>query len=106
MPGGSKKGGGLKVGSAYKMKYNKSSFPFKTDPVKKAKRLVRNNVANTTIDAPGAKGVSEKKKDNSIKKIIKADKLLKKAGYTLDQREQATGAGGYKTAMDWATKKR
>ena len=34
MPGRSKKGGGLEVGSAYKMKYNKSSFPFKTDPTK------------------------------------------------------------------------
>tara|TARA_R110002020_G_scaffold94645_1_gene227517 strand:+ start:223 stop:519 length:297 start_codon:yes stop_codon:yes gene_type:complete len=31
MPGGSKKGGGLEVGSAYKMKYNKSSFPFKSE---------------------------------------------------------------------------
>ena len=35
MPGGSKKGGGLEVGSAYKMKYNKSSFPFKSSDNKK-----------------------------------------------------------------------
>ena len=34
MPGGSKKGGGLEVGSAYKMKYKKSSFPFKSSPAK------------------------------------------------------------------------
>ena len=102
MPGGSKKGGGLEVGSAYKMKYNKSSFPFKTDPVKKAKRLVKNNVANTTVDGGG----KDSKFDKSNKKIMKANELLKKAGYTLDQREQATGAGGYKAAMDWATQKK
>ena len=101
MPGGNKKGGGLEVGSAYKMKYNKSSFPFKTDPVKKAKRLVRNNVANTTVDGGG----DESKFDKSNKKIIRANNLLMEAGYTLEQREQATGASGYKAAMDWATKK-
>ena len=102
MPKGSKKGGGLEVGAAYKMKYNKSSFPFKTDPVKKAKRLVRKNVKHTTIDSPNA---DESKFDKSNKKIIRANNLLMEAGYTLEQREQATGAGGYKAAMDWATKK-
>ena len=101
MPEGSKKGGGLEVGSAYKMKYNKSSFPFKTDPIKKAKRLVKNNVANTTVDGGG----DEFMFDKSNKKIIKANEILKKAGYTLEQREQATGAGGYKAAMDWTKSK-
>ena len=89
------------MSTPYKMKYNKSSFPFKTDPVKKAKRLVKNNVANTTVDGGG----DESKFDKSNKKIIKANELLKKAGYTLEEREQATGAGGYKAAMNWATKK-
>tara|TARA_R110000824_G_scaffold265160_1_gene454051 strand:+ start:284 stop:541 length:258 start_codon:yes stop_codon:yes gene_type:complete len=84
------------------MKYNKLSFPFKIDPVKKAKRLVRNNVANTTVDGGG----DESKFDKSNKKIIKANKLLKKAGYNQKQIEQATGAGGYNAAMNWATKKK
>ena len=110
MPGGSKKGGGLEVGSAYKMKGSPhklgtiegtSAFKKTTDPVKKAKRLVKNNVANTTVDGGG----EDSKFDKSNKKIMKANELLKKAGYTLGQREQATGAGGYKAAMDWATKK-
>ena len=36
MPGKSKEGGGLEVGSAYKMKYqgNHSAFPFKSSPMK------------------------------------------------------------------------
>jgi len=102
MPGKSKKGGGLEVGSAYKMKYNKSSFPFKTDPIKRAKKLVKNNVGNTVVDSPN---YNESKFDKSNKKIMKADELLKKAGYSLGEREQMTGAGGYKAAMDWATKK-
>ena len=36
MPGGSKKGGGLEVKSAYKMKYQgkHSAFPFKSSPTK------------------------------------------------------------------------
>tara|TARA_B100001094_G_C17609162_1_gene520377 strand:- start:50 stop:328 length:279 start_codon:yes stop_codon:yes gene_type:complete len=89
------------MSTPFKMKYKKSSFPFKTDPVKKAKRLVKNNVANTTVDGGG----KDSKFDKSNKKIMKANELLKKAGYTLGQREQATGAGGYKAAMDWATKK-
>jgi len=85
----------------YKMKYTNSAFPFKTDPIKRAKRLVKNNVGNVTVDSPNA---DESKFDRSNKKIIKADKLLEKAGYTLEEREQMTGAGGYKAAMDWATK--
>ena len=38
--------------------------------------------------------------------MIKADKLLQKAGYTLEQREDALGAAGYKTSMDWTKKKK
>tara|TARA_R110002073_G_scaffold66240_1_gene165498 strand:+ start:408 stop:725 length:318 start_codon:yes stop_codon:yes gene_type:complete len=102
MPGGSKKGGGLEVGSAYKMKYNKSSFPFKTDPVDEAKKLVIENVGNTTVDSPSSDDTNF---DESEKNIIKATDILYKAGYDKGQVEQATGAGGYKAAMDWATKK-
>ena len=101
MPGRSKKGGGLEVGSAYKMKYNKSSFPFKTDPTKdidEAKKLVRDNVGNTTVDAPPI--FDPKHFDKAEKNIIKANEILKKAGYSLEEREQMTGAGGYQAAMD------
>ena len=107
MPGGSKKGGGLEVGSAYKMKYNKSSFPFKTDPTKdidEAKKLVRDNVGNTTVDAPPI--FDPKHFDKAEKNIIKANEILKKAGYSLEEREQMTGAGGYQAAMDWAKTKK
>ena len=86
----------------YKMKYTNSAFPFKTDPVKRAKRLVKNNVSNTTVDSPN---VDESKFDKSNKKIIKANEILEKAGYSLEEREQMTGAGGYRAAMDWATSK-
>ncbi len=72
--------------------------------IKKAKRLIRKNVGNTTVDSP--EGINEKKFPKSEKKMIKADKLLKKAGYSLEQREDAGGASGYQTAMDWATKKK
>ena len=90
------------MSTPYKMKYKKSSFPFKTDPIKQAKRLVKNNVGNTVDDYVN---YDESKFDKSNKKIMKADELLKKAGYSLGEREQMTGAGGYKAAMDWATKK-
>ena len=90
--------------STYKMKYKKSSFPFKTtDPVDEAKKLVRDNVGNTTTDAPVI--FDPKHKDEAEKNIIKADEILTKAGYSLEEREQMTGAGGYQVAMDWATKK-
>ena len=92
---------GSRKTSTYKMKYGKSSFPFKTDPVDEAKELVKNNVANTTIDSPNS---DDSKFDASEKNIIKANDILTKAGYSLEEREQATGAGGYQTAMDWATK--
>ena len=104
MPGRSKKGGGLEVGSAYKMKYNKSSFPFKTDPIDEAKKLVRDNVGNTTVDAPPI--FDPKHFDKAEKNIIKANEILKKAGYSLEEREQMTGAGGYQAAMDWAKTKK
>ena len=36
---------------------------------------------------------------------MKADKLLKKAGYSFEDRERFGGATGYKDAMDFATSK-
>ena len=69
---------------------------------KKAKRLIRKNVGNTTVDSPN---FNEKKFDKSNKKMMKADKLLKKAGYSFEDRERFGGATGYKDAMDFATSK-
>jgi len=74
----------------------------KEGKIKRAKRLVKNNVGNTTSDSPN---YDESKFDKSEKKIIKAVKLLEKAGFSKEEIEQMTGAGGYKAAMDWATKK-
>ena len=71
-------------------------------PIPMAKRLVKQNVANTTIDSPN---YDESKHSKSEKNIIKATKLLRKAGYNDEEIEQATGAGGYKAAMNWATSK-
>ena len=72
-------------------------------PIPAAKRITRKYVGHTTIDSPNA---DESKFDKSEKKMKHADKLLKKAGYSLGEREQALGAGGYKAAMDWATSKK
>ena len=71
--------------------------------IKRAKRLVRKNVGNTTVDSPT---FDENKFVKSEKKMKKADKLMKKAGYSFEDREQAGGAAGYSTAMNWASKKK
>tara|TARA_Y100000004_G_scaffold147833_1_gene169175 strand:- start:234 stop:527 length:294 start_codon:yes stop_codon:yes gene_type:complete len=91
---------------AFKMKHSNGGFPFSKDyqknrQIERAKRIVRRNVKNTTEDSPD---FDESKFDKSEKRIMKADKLLKKAGYGLGEREEALGAGGYEKAMDWATK--
>ena len=89
---------------AFKMK-KFSGFGIKIK-TKKAKRLIRKNVGNTTVDSPtyGTKK-SHKKFPRSEKKMMKADKLLKKAGYSFEDRERFGGATGYKDAMDFATSK-
>ena len=89
--------------SAFKMKYSNSAFPFKTDSVEEAKKLVRNNVGNTTVDSPN---YDESKFDKSEKQITKAIDILRSEGYSKGEIEQMTGAGGYKAAMDWATTKK
>ena len=71
-------------------------------PIPRAKRLVRKNVGNTTIDSPN---YDDSKFDKSEKQIIKAIDILRGEGYSKGEIEQMTGAGGYKAAMDWATSK-
>ena len=71
-------------------------------PIPRAKRLVRKNVGQTTVDSPSA---DESKFEKSLAKNKKANEILKKEGYSLEEREQMTGAGGYQAAMDWATSK-
>jgi hypothetical protein len=75
-------------------------------PIPRAKRLVRQNVKHTTIDSPDLGKSSEKRYVKAEKKITKAIEILRKKGYSEGQIEQATGAGGYKAAMDWATSKK
>ena len=91
------------MSTPYKMKYGKSSFPFKTDPISEAKKLVIENVGNTTVDSPN---YDESKFDKSEKNIIKAVEILRGAGYNQEQVENATGAEGYQAAIDWAKTKK
>tara|TARA_R100000664_G_C2706998_1_gene105210 strand:- start:268 stop:651 length:384 start_codon:yes stop_codon:yes gene_type:complete len=102
---------------AFKMNYSKGGFPFKKTEgdspmdfnkdyqknrrIKRAKRITRKHVKNTTSDSPD---FDESKFERSEKRMIKADKLLQKAGYGLGEREEALGAGGYEAAMNWAKK--
>ena len=74
------------------------------DRVKEAKKLVESNVGNTTVDSPRGRmnTVTDSMFDKSQSEIIKANEILKKEGYSLEDREQMTGAGGYKAAMSWA----
>jgi hypothetical protein len=92
-------------GSPHKLGTIEGTSAFKDRKTKKAKRLVRRNVKHTTVDAPGADKVSEKKFNKSEKKIIKAIKILESKGYSKGEIEQMTGSGGYKAAMDWAKSK-
>ena len=75
----------------------------KKDPskmeIETAKNLVRDNVGNTTVDSPN---YNESKFTESEKNIKKAVDILYRAGYDKEQVEQATGAGGYEAAMNWA----
>ena len=91
---------------AYKQKGNPFSEESRNNrKEKRAKRIVRKHVSHTTVDSPtyGTKK-SHKKFPRSEKKMMKADKLLKKAGYSFEEREDAGGASGYHTAMEWAKK--
>ena len=71
--------------------------------IKKAKRLIRKHVGHVTVDSPI---YDESKFAKADKKLIKAVKLLRKAGKTEEEIETATGAGGYQAAIEYATKKK
>jgi len=71
--------------------------------INKAKRLVRKNVGNTTIDSPN---YNEDKFEKSNKKVNKAVDLLRKAGKSEEEIEIATGAAGYKQAIEYSKKKK
>ena len=63
----------------------------KNRQIERAKRLAKKHVKHTTSDSPH---FDESKFERSEKRMIKADKLLQKAGYGLGEREEALGAGG------------
>ena len=92
-------------GSPHKLRTIEGTSAFKDRKLKKAKRLVRKNVKHTTVDAPGADKVSDRKFDRSTKKITKAIEILRGKGYSEEEIEQMTGAGGYEVAMEWAKSK-
>ena len=74
--------------------------------VARAKRLTRKYVGKTTVDGPDTFKISDDEYNKADMKTHRADMLLKKAGYSQEQREEATGAEGYQAAMDWATNKK
>ena len=74
--------------------------------VARAKRLTKKYVGKTTVDGPDTFNISDDEYNKADMKVHKADMLLKKAGYSHEQREEATGPEGYQTAMDWATNKK
>ena len=75
--------------------------------INRAKRKVRKSVDDMAIDSPTYDpNLSNKKFKKAERKQIKAGKLLEEAGYDVGQIEEATGAGGYGVAMEWAQKKK
>ena len=89
---------------AFKMKGWKP-FDQLEDKIKtaRAKRLIRKYVDEQEIE--GGANVSEERRDKATKKMIKADRLLKEAGYDLGEREVATGATGIEDALEFAQSK-
>ena len=73
----------------------------------RAKRLIRKYVEGVVHpDFGGIKHATEKDARKPEKKMIKADRLLKEAGYNFGKREEATGATGIKDALEFAQSKR
>ena len=73
----------------------------------RAKRLIRKNVEHIVHpDFGGTKNITEKAFNRAGKKMIKANKLLQKAGYGLGEREGATGPEGVEKALEFAKKKK
>ena len=94
-------------GSPHKLGTIEGTSAFKDRKLKKAKRLVRKNVANVVHESEGGTtGLSERKRRRSEKKINKAIDILRGKGYSEDDIETMTGAHGIKPAMEWAEKKK
>ena len=85
---------------AFKMKFSGFGNKIKTA---RAKRLIKKFVGHNTIDSNIP--TTSKQQAKAEKNMAKADKLLKKAGYSFEDRERFGGATGYKDAMDFATNK-
>ena len=91
------------------MAFKMNGFSGFGDKIKtsRAKRLIRKHVEHVVDPSEGGtSNVSDKQFRRSEKKIIKADKLLKKAGYDKGQRERATGSEGVEKALEFAQSKR
>ena len=71
--------------------------------INKAKKITRKHVKHNTVDSPSYGETTPRQQRKAERKLTRADKKLQKAGYSIEQREEATGAAGYNTAMDWAT---
>tara|TARA_R100001594_G_scaffold20540_1_gene39786 strand:+ start:2104 stop:2985 length:882 start_codon:yes stop_codon:yes gene_type:complete len=71
--------------------------------INKAKKITRKHVEHNTVDSPSSSETTPNQQRRAERKLTRADKKLQKADYSTEQREEATGATGYKDAMDWAT---
>ena len=90
-------------GSPHKLGTIEGTSAFKDRKLKKAKRLVRKNVADAVHESVGGTG---KNKRRASKKIAKAINILRNKGYSEDDIETMTGAHGVEPAMEWAKKKK
>ena len=94
-------------GSPHKLGTIEGTSAFKDRKLKKAKRLVRKNVADVVHESEGGTAdLSERKAKRSEKKIMKAINILRSKGYSEDDIETMTGAHGVEPAMEWAKKKK
>ena len=94
-------------GSPRKLGTIEGTSTFKDRKIKKAKRLVRKNVANVVHENfGGTTGLSERKQKRSERKIDKAVDILRSKGYSTDDIETITGSHGIEPALEWAKKKK
>ena len=70
----------------------------------RAKRLIRKYTEHQELPG-GTENVSDKFRSKVIKKMTKADRLLKEAGYDLKEREVATGLAGIEKSLEFAQSK-
>ena len=89
---------------AFKMKgwspYTKNGD---TRKINRAKKITEKHVKHNTVDSPNYGDTTPGQQKRAEKRLTKADKLLQKAGYSFEEREEATGADGYDAAMDCDT---